>query len=198
VNEAFWALVQAGNQEAFMKTRGLLVAAATVGLSLLPGKSSDAFNPIGNACLGAANATITVTATSQPQEATSPDASYSISSCGGYVVDVVGSGAPPSGSGGLATVPGNKQSCDQSLAHVALYKKAAGAAGFVEVSQSYQAGNWIPPGQFMGNTCQIGGATPAFANGASGDTIRVVIRAVTNASPVKVKVGGRVVPPAPR
>jgi hypothetical protein len=183
-----------------MNRKSIFSVLAVSGLSLVP-ESSSAFATTPDPCLApAANSTINVTAAGQQSEVTSPDAAYSITACGGYVVDVKGVDASPSATGAIATVTSNKQACELSADHVRYYKKAAGAATFTEIAQGFHKGNWIPPGGLFANTCQmntIGTVVPTFVTGIKGDTIRVVVRATENASPVKVKIGGKVAIPPP-
>jgi hypothetical protein len=175
----------------------VLVGLGALGLSLCFANSSEAMNPIPDACATAtANATLTVNGSNV--QSTSPDISYVNSACRGYIVDVKFASLPGNSAftlgGGLATNPGGQLGCELANEHVGFYKKAAGAATFTPSGGEYRKGYWTG-NNFPVNTCSIRAVGAAMQTPAIkvGDTWRVVVRGVEAAEPARVQVTGGVI-----
>jgi hypothetical protein len=172
---------------------GVLLGVGVVGLLVANVETSEAGT---NPCLTqAADATITVGNASA--QSVSANTSYANTACRGYVVDVKASGLP-SGSqltvdGASATMPTSQAQCEIANEHVEFYRKAAGASDFTVAGGGFRRGVWTGGTGLFANTCTMS-AMSGFQNrtmtGVNGDTWRVVVRAVDDATPANAKVTG--------
>jgi hypothetical protein len=172
---------------------GVLLGVAAVGVVFagVETRSEAGTNP----CLTqAADATFTVGAAGG--SATSADTSYANTACRGYVVDVKAANLPGGSQlivdGGSAAAPTGEIQCGIASEHVEFYRKAAGASEFTAAGGGFRHGVWTGPTGLFANTCNMSQMTgfTGHAYGMNGDTWRIVVRGVDDATPVKVKVTG--------